>query len=768
MSFRNIFRIKSIIIFEILLILIPFFILKAQNQEIDNLRLSIQKVGEDTTTIKNFLNFSEAILPYHPDSAFLFAQKGLILSKKLSSNTFICLSQIAIGKYYLNTSNYDSAFYYFNNANQNYVSVNNSKGIALSEHYLGKSKQGQGKFTEALEYYLKALPILDQSKDYQLLALLLLDIGEIYSFIGNPDKASENVLRALEIMTNHKNNAGIAATQIAYGNILSDKKDYEQALNRYLLAVRLLEELKDKKGIGLALHSIGTMHAKESRHRVAIEYFLKSIEFKKEFNDQYGIALSYADASESYAQMAKFKEGIEIGKKAIELAEKIGAFEIVQRSSKTLYQCYKLTGDMYRAMEANERYITLKDSLFGINKTKEFAKLQTNHEIVQKQKEIELLEKDNKLQEETIAIHSLQRNILIGGVLMAGLAIWIVFRSMQQTKKANNLLIIKNLEIEQQKEEILTQAETLKELNNNLSQTNEELNTTITLVNQQKDEIERKNINITSSLNYASRIQKAILPKSEEMNELFPQHMVLYKPRDIVSGDFYWVIQTSSRPIYEEKMTFEGSVKVFKGVDSGKVIFAVADCTGHGVPGAFMSMIGHDMLNQIVIEKNIYSPELILSELHKSIRSALKQDKNEIRDGMDIAIISYDASNKMVEYAGAMNPIFYVQNGEIKEIKADKKPIGGFQLQDEQTFTKHSIDISVPTWLYIASDGFQDQFGGKDRRKFLTKNFRNLLLEIHQNPMNEQSIILDKVIMDWMKEGNEHQIDDITVVGIKF
>lgn len=261
---------------------------------------------------------------------------------------------------------------------------------------------------------------------------------------------------------------------------------------------------------------------------------------------------------------------------------------------------------------------------------------------------------------------------------------------------------------------------------------------------QKNEELRDKNQQIISSINYAQRIQKAMLPYIENIDKAFGHSFILFKPRDIVSGDFYWFSQKGN-----------------------EYVISAIDCTGHGVPGAFMSMIGDAYLNQIVNIQAITSPDLILNELHKKIRTALKQDETQNRDGMDMAICSYNADTKILSFAGAKNPMVYIQNNEVKQVKGDRTPIGGVQKEAERIFTKYDFQIDQVTTVYLFSDGFPDQFGGELNKKFMIRNFRNLLLEIHQQSFAEQKEILENTIEDWMKSGNMNQTDDILVVGFK-
>ncbi|OJJ22118.1 hypothetical protein BKI52_08760 [marine bacterium AO1-C] len=272
-----------------------------------------------------------------------------------------------------------------------------------------------------------------------------------------------------------------------------------------------------------------------------------------------------------------------------------------------------------------------------------------------------------------------------------------------------------------------------------------------TKVEERTEELTDKNFKITSSINYAKRIQEAVLPPVVQITNKLPDAMVFFKPRDIVSGDFYWFAEVFPQD--------ETNVQ-----EATKMVLAAVDCTGHGVPGAFMSMIGNAYLNQIVRLQQITSPEKILEALHQSIRKDLKQQETLNRDGMDVALVVIDNETKTLEFAGAKNPLIYMQDGELFEVKGDKFPVGGYAHEEEQSFRKHVIDISKPTTFYIYSDGFQDQFGGKKSRKFMSRKFKNLLHEVHVKPMQEQAEILEDRLLDWMSD--HKQVDDILVLGV--
>jgi len=272
-----------------------------------------------------------------------------------------------------------------------------------------------------------------------------------------------------------------------------------------------------------------------------------------------------------------------------------------------------------------------------------------------------------------------------------------------------------------------------------------------------KDIIEQKNKDITDSIQYAKRIQQAISPPEKLVQQYLKESFILYKPKDIVSGDFYWI---------ERKDT--------------QIIFAAADCTGHGIPGAFMSIVGSNLLKQAVKEKQLSQPAAILDELNKGVTETLRQrsdanpdgtvgtnDTNEegIKDGMDIALCTIDYKKQFLEYAGAYNPLYLVRNDEITEIKADRQPIGIFMGEELQHFTNHKIKLQRGDTLYIFSDGYVDQFGGAQGKKFKSKQFKQLLLSIQNKSMPEQREILNQTIEQW--QGTYEQTDDICVIGVR-
>ncbi len=265
---------------------------------------------------------------------------------------------------------------------------------------------------------------------------------------------------------------------------------------------------------------------------------------------------------------------------------------------------------------------------------------------------------------------------------------------------------------------------------------------------RQKEEIEIKNKHITDSIRYAKRIQNAILPPDAFVKRLLPHSFILYRPKDIVSGDFYWMTKKNDL-----------------------VIYAAVDCTGHGVPGAFMSIVGNNQLNYAVDVKKVSKASEILDSLNEGVVETLREKGNEsvgvsgVKDGMDLALCIIDYKNMKLQFAGANNPLCLIRNGELIQIKGDKMAIGGNFDDVLPKFTNNEIDLQKGDVLYTFSDGYPDQFGGHDGRKFMVKKFRELLLKIHKNPIEEQEFLLNDILDEW--RGREEQVDDIIVIGVK-
>ena len=481
---------------------------------------------------------------------------------------------------------------------------------------------------------------------------------------------------------------------------------YKNAANYLLEADKYYEELKDN-------------HSRTGTQKLLGQVYLGWKEYNK-CEKHLNLALQFADTTKN-------------------LLSKIDVYA-------TFSNLYDTIGNYKKALLYNQLYTQYKDSLYNSEKTKSINELQTKYETEKKEQEIELLNEKSKLDKEKSAKQNLIIFTLIGGILLVLVITVLFIRQNVERKKKNVVLLVKNAEIMQQKEEIIAQRD--------------EIESQRDFVTNQRDLILHQKKEITDSIIYAERIQKAVLPSRQNFSDFLTDYFIYFNPKDVVSGDFYWISKINEY-----------------------TIFAVADCTGHGVPGAFMSMLGGSFLNEIVRKSEITQANNILDALRTNVIEALNQKGtfDDQFDGMDISICVINNKTLELEYSGANNPIYIAttvekisSNEKIKiiaedgntkflELKPDKMPIGHYVKMHK--FSNIKIQLQKDDIIYLFSDGYADQFGGEKGKKFRYKRFKNILFENRNLDMPEQHNLLKSTLVDWQRDFD--QIDDIAVMGVK-
>lgn len=573
-----------------------------------------------------------------------------------------------------------------------------------------------------------------QATDPNQATQFLNKIAFIYWEHGYNKEAIDYFKRSLSINENIGNNNAITMINHNIGSLYSDLGNFDEALKYYYKTLEIRKLKKDKEGIASALLTIADTYTKTKQYEKAVQILendaLKAV---KELGNEELIRNCYGRLTENYEKMGNAEKSIQYFKFFTMLDENLRNETQKENQRKVLEAELKTKlAEAERIAKEGEllnQEKKLAASETAVQKMERHNKEQQKQLVIFKQKQDNERLAKEKLQKE-IEIDKLVQRSLIGSLAFVFLLVFVAVYAYQQKKKAGMKLALQNAEIMQQKEEILTQRDSMEIQSQELQKT--------------YHEAKEANAKITGSINYARRIQESMLPDEEALQALVPESFILLKPRDIVSGDYYWFTQTEDE----------------------KIIFTAADCTGHGVPGALLTMIGFNLLSEIVQSRHITEPHLILQELHKGVRKALKQKETENRDGMDLAICTWNPREKILEYAGANNPLIVIQNNELQYLRADKHAIGGLQKEQERIFTKQQIKIDQPTTVYNFSDGYADQFGGEEGRKFTIGALRNLLLEIHHKPMQDQKEILDVAMLKWKGSKNK-QIDDILIIGMK-
>jgi serine phosphatase RsbU (regulator of sigma subunit) len=726
------------------------------NKLIDSIKTLVIKAREDTHKVSLLSELSYRLRNSNADTSIILAKQSLQLAEKLNFKTGKALALHDLAAAYHFSDDYKQAIYYNKLAEETLKKPNNRQEkwiLGMILNTFGRIYIQLANYAKALDYLIQALKMREGIQDYLGLAQSYHFIATIYLNQKDFDKALVNHQKALEIREKHQDYQGLAQTYNSMGAIYRHLSDFSKAYSYFQKALDIDTKLQNRYGIAYDLSSMASLLAKEQKNEQALEMHQKALKIREEIADHQGMAFCLNRIAQLKLRFKDADQALQSATRGLEIAQKYNISREQIDSYFFIAAAYEAKQDFGQAYKFQKKWVTLKDSLFNIDKQKDLTNLQSSYDLEKKQTEIDLLNRDKVIQQEQIEVGRLRQWIYILGLLSIAIFAFILFR--------NNRRVLRFYKILKEKNKIIDNA------NEELKQTNEELNTTIDLVERQKDLIEKKNEDITASIVYAKRIQTAMLPFEERIGRNLGEgnFFILYKPRDIVSGDFYWFEEIENEALAPDVDELFNPKALVSTEKVSKLVFAVVDCTGHGIPGAFMSMIANELLNEIVIEKNITSPDLILNHLHRGIRYALKQDQTDSRDGMDICICTLDKINNILEFAGANNSIFLLKNNELEVIKADKMSIGGAISNKERLFNKYSTQLESPTTLYLFSDGYQDQFGGPENRKFMTRKFRELLYSIHQLNMPQQKEILDKTIMEWM--GEYSQTDDITVMGLK-
>jgi len=732
-------------------ILLQTSIVSAQNK-VDSVKLIIHTL-DNQQKIKALNDISNYYLniDYNVDSCLKYSQISLELSRYIKNNylTSLALRNIGITYYYeqkFDTSitifqqaineiedvdslqlksnlylfigisyyykgDFPNALEYWKKDLETNIKANDKELTAQSYMNIGVLYKNMDEYDQAISYYQEAFKILEELKDSTTMADVLNNIGNIYFYFrSNYTKAIENYLKALDIytQTGDLENEALLLNNIG---LIYDKQDQNQmALNNFNQALEIFKSIKKDDRIAETHAYLGVLYAELGNFEMAYNYLNNSYNYYVNIGAKPRIAETLKDLGDIYTSWGKYNEALDAYNQSFELFTELNMKSEVASLYLKLSNTFASLNNYNKAFNYHTLYTHLNDSLFNEKLNEQITEIQTKYETEKKDKAIALLNKDKALQDAQLKRQKLTIWFFTIGFGIISILLILIFRLFKQKQKANVILEQKNEEI-----------------------------------SLQRDHIFQQNKEITDSIEYASRIQTALLPPKELIDKIIPDSFILFKPRDIVSGDFYWLSEKGN-----------------------KIISVTADCTGHGVPGAFMSMLGISFLNEIVnmTDETDLQSHIILNDMRTLIINSLRQTGNigESRDGMDMTLCIIDKEKMILDYAGAYNPLILVRNNELEEYKADKMPIG-IHVKKAEDFTNNIIPLQKGDIIYTFSDGYADQFGGPENNKFRKKNFKDLLLEIHKNPMDKQKEILDQTIIDWMN-GYE-QVDDILVCGIR-
>ena len=570
-------------------------------------------------------------------------------------------------------------------------------------------------FNHSVEYFLKTLKICELQSNKSGIAGCHNNIGSIYLELEDTVNALKHHLQALSIRKEINKNDEDSKNAIAmsYGNVGKTyflAENYAKAMEYYNLCLNISKEVGNKKREALMLNNIGSILAEQHKYEEALPYFINALTLYKEIDSPENIALCLNNIAEIYFRKKDYNSSIENYKSSLSISENNSSLSDMKTSYDGLHNCYLALGDYKMAHDYLSKYIVIKDSIFNEENSSQINELLAKFDSDKKEQEIMMLQKDKEM------ASWLRNSLIVGSLLLIFLAVSLYSRNMVK-HKANLELSIKNKNIEEQKQ----------------------------IVEHQKLSLEVHQKEIVDSINYARRIQYALLANSKLIDTYLPEHFVLFKPKDIVSGDFYWATE-----------------------HNGKFYLAACDCTGHGVPGAFMSLLNIGFLSEAIKEKNITAPNEIFNYVRTRLIESIS--KEEQQDGMDGILLCFDVitntantNSLKISYAAANNGPVLVTHKEAVLLPKDKMPVGkGEKLN---SFNLHSVTLQKGDSLYLYTDGFADQFGGDKGKKFKYKPLNDLLVEINGLSLNEQQKTLDTTFTTW--KNNLEQVDDVLIVGIK-
>jgi len=599
----------------------------------------------------------------------------------------------AKGTIYYYNSQYDTALVFFSRAYEIRRKITDEIGVLKSLSNIAGIHYMLGNYKTALEFCEKVQKMESEQGIEEGTYLSINNLGAIYKSLGMPRK-SISYFKKAEKKYAQQNSPQILYSYDGLCDAYKAVKKYDSALFYAIKVQEASIKYQDQRSYSYAALSVGTSYVWLKQNDSALVWLYQTLNLARELSDMRLQMAVYGNLAGIYTETGQM-DSASLYIEKLMAAESTSNINVNSEDIAKLYSVYYYNkNDLKNAYYHLQRYTDLKDSLYNISANGQLIEMQEKYETEKKEKENQILQSENKVYKTT-------RNYLIVILLLsfAGIAGAVV--AYKKIKNTNKQLHDQKLLVEEKQKEIL------------------------------------------DSINYAKRIQFALLASDSLLEKNLPEHFVLFQPKDVVSGDFYWGSET----------------------DDG-FLYITADCTGHGVPGAFMSLLNISKLNQIVSEKNITRPDLVLNELRKEIIEVLNPvgSQTESKDGMDAILCKLNIKKMRLEYAAANNSFYIIRNKSILNCKADKMPVGKGH-DDSVSFTYNEIKLEKNDIIYTLTDGYADQFGGPHGKKFKYKALEELLLSVHALPLSTQKEILSKNFSEW--KGALEQIDDVCLIGVK-
>jgi len=573
------------------------------------------------------------------------------------------------------------------------------KSTARALNAIGNAYTKKGVYPKALSFFQQSLKLREEIKDTKGQASTLVNIGVVYLYLNDYPKALSHYNKSLKISKQSGNKAEQALALLNIGIIYKLQKNYNTSLVAQLKALKIYEELGEEDKYANCYSNIGQTYSALSDFPKALDYHFKALKIIEDDDNKWEEALCISSIGEVYSKQKQSNKAISQFIKALQIAQELGDLDTQMGLNELLYKEYKIIGDKASALKYYEKSVALKDSINNSQTQKEILQKEVQFEFDKKQ----ALAKADQIKKDALDEEKHQKQNIILSSLIVGFFIVVLFTVM--LVRRNQIVVKQKNTIEAQKDLILTQQ-----------------------------------TEMVDSITYAKRIQDAILPPLTYIKEKLPESFIFFKPKAIVAGDFYWVKEIEDT-----------------------ILIAAADCTGHGVPGAMVSVVCSNALNRAVKEFNLIDTNKILDKTSELVIETFEKSSSEVKDGMDISLLSINKSTKRIQWTGANNPLWYFVNNELNIIKADKQHIG--VSHNKAPFTSHIIEYKQNMMFYLFTDGYCDQFGGPKGKKLRDKYFQEILSSVVEKSPSIQKQELILAFENW--KGNLEQVDDVCVIGIR-
>lgn len=685
----------------------------ALHAQLDSLRNELGKAKHDSVRMRLCLAIAAQQTNNNTDSTLFYCSKAEALARKTDNAKGVADAQFhrAYAVFYRGEG--DSALRMYDRLIADYRALGDSGGVAACYNKAGFIYRDKGDRLKALRRYHLALAANTDNKNVSEAAGSYLNIGLILHDQGELEQALKYELQALSLYEQIGDVSRTCNALLRIGNIYGDLNNDTISLTYYQRALGLAQQAESNRLIAICLNNMAGVYSRWGEDQRALSLYWQALDMRRKIGDQNGVSLVLNNIGGEYFEAAKYDSAYYFYTLSYHLADSIGYKEMLMANALGFAQLFAAQKKYDEAYEWYNRYHSLFAEVNKEENAKEINRLNTTLEAQERTRDIERMAQQKIIDDAALSEEKTKGWFL--GIILGIVAIlaMLVFINDRKTRRTNVLL-------ETQKVEIA----------------------------EQKKIVEEQHRDIVDSVNYALRIQQAVMPSRDELKRIFPESFIIYNPRDIVSGDFWWIAEKA-----------------------GVKVVVAADCTGHGIPGAFMSLIGISLLNEIILEKSITDPGIALNLLTEKVIRALHQNEGRVsaNDGMDIAVAVIDVNANLLLVAAANNSIYYTtQDKQLHEIKGDRQPIG-FYLAKHRPFNVHTVPLADITNIYLFTDGYADQFcgnaGTQSGKKFKNSRLKAALSAVQQLDSLQQKEHMQKTFDDW--KGNMFQVDDVLMLGIK-